>query len=224
MDSLTHLGPPVTDLDSPRLVANGRHEVHDRLGHLTNAVAQAGVLEPEAEANRLAVDNRSVVSRLDLIEAGFRSPSAIVHHLARSPLVARLDDIALAHLPTGDPDHRCQPIEYTFHRELRLVGSESAKCATDQVVGPHGNRLDVDRPPAIRTARVPSCPFENLHPDARVGARISYGADLQRGQPAIGVAPGPVFELNRMALGVHPQALFTTQRALDGLAQLPGRE
>ena len=64
--ALAHLGPAVADLDASVV----RPEPHDRPAHLAEAVAEAGVLEPEAEPDRLAGGERRVVIGPDLVEAG----------------------------------------------------------------------------------------------------------------------------------------------------------
>ena len=63
--ALAHLGPAVAHLDRRRRCV----EAHDGPAHLAEAVAEAGVLEPEAEPDRLAGGARRVVVRLDRVEA-----------------------------------------------------------------------------------------------------------------------------------------------------------
>ena len=199
-------------------------EVDDRPRHLAEPVAESGVLQPEPEADRLAVGHRRVVGVLDLVEACLGARRPAVHDLAGTPLVAGPDHVELADLPAADPDLLGQPVEHTLERELRLVGAEPAERAAHQVVRAHGDRLDVERLPPVRAAGVAGRPFEHLHPDAGVRARVADAADLQRGETALGIAAGLVLEVDRMPLGVHPQALLARQRALHRPVEHPRGE
>ena len=211
-------------LDATSVVTDGRQEPNDRLRHLAESVAEPRVLQPEPEPDRLARRDRLVVRRLDLVEAGLGPAGTVVHDLARTPLVARLDHVALADLPAGDADLLGEPVEHTLHRELRLVRTEPAERAAHEVVRSDGDRLDVDRRPSVRPARMPGRPLEHLHPDARIRARVADAANLEGGHRAVGVAARPVLEFDRVPLGVHPEALLARQRALDGTPELPGGE
>ena len=164
----------------PGLVVGVGMEVDDRLRHLAEPVAESGVLEPEPEADRLAVGDRRVVGALDLVEARLGAAGPVVHDLTGSPLVAGADHVALADLPAADADLLGQPIEHAFERELRLVRTEPAERAAHQVVRAHGDRLDVERVPPVGAAGVAGGAFEHLHPDAGVRARVADAADLER--------------------------------------------
>jgi hypothetical protein len=63
--ALTHLRPTVTHLHASRV----RPEPHHRPAHLAKAVAEARVLESEAEPDRLAGGDRRLVVGADLVEA-----------------------------------------------------------------------------------------------------------------------------------------------------------
>ena len=84
--------------------------------------------------------------------------------------------------------------------------------------------LHVDRRDVVRPGGVAGGPLEHLHPDRRVGAGVADGAHPDRGEHAGVVAPGPVLEPDRMALGVHPEALLARQRALHRSVEQPGGE
>ena len=67
-------------------------------------------------------------------------------------------------------------------------------------------------------------PFEDLHPDAGVRPRVADATYPQRGERPVGIAAGLVVEVDRMPLGVHPQALLARQRALHGTIEQPRGE
>ena len=73
--ALAHLGPAVPHLDG----AVGL-EAHHRAGDLEEAVAEAGVLEPEADADRRPRRDCGVVRGLDRVEAARapRQPSSMI--------------------------------------------------------------------------------------------------------------------------------------------------
>ncbi len=59
-------------------------------------------------------------------------------------------------------------------------------------------------------------------PTDGVGPGVADHASLDRRQPTLGVAPGPVLQPDGMALGVHEQRLLAGQGALHGPTQQPG--
>ncbi len=181
-------------------------------------------MRPRPSPDRLAVGDRRVVRVLDPVEARLGTAGTVVHDLAGPPLVAGMDHVALADLPARDADLLGEPVEHAFHGELGLVGAEPAERAAHEVVGANGDRLDVERVPAVGTARVAGRPFEHLHPDARVRARVADAAHLERSEVSVRIASGPVLEPDRMALGVHPEALFARERALHRPVEQPCRE
>ena len=197
----------MADLDAARRFTDRRDEVDDRFGHLTETVAEARVLQPESEPDRLA-----------------RCNGTVVHDLARTPLVAGTDHVALADLPAGDADLLGEPVEHTLGGELRLVRTEPAERSTHEVVRSHGDGLDVERLPAIRAARMSGGALQHLHADARVRTRIADAANFQRREGSVGVAARPELQLHRVALGVHPQALLARHRALDRPIEQPCSE
>ena len=91
--ALAHLGPAVAHLD--RAVGL---EAHDRAHDLEQAVAEAGVLEPEADADGATRGLRGLVRGLQRIEAAPGTAAAVVHDLAGTPHVARVH-----HRSTPDP-------------------------------------------------------------------------------------------------------------------------
>ena len=94
----------------------------------------------------------------------------------------------------------------------------------DEVVGAGGDRLHVDGRHVVRPGGVAGGPLEHLHPDRGVGAGVADGAHPDRGEHAVGVAAGPVLETDRVALGVHAEALLARQRALHRAVEQPGGE
>ena len=169
--ALAHLRPAVADLDPARRVDS--RNAHDGAGHLAEAVAEPGVLQPEAEPDRLAGGDGRVVGRLDRVEARLGAAGAVVHDLARTPHRAGADDVALADLPAADADLLGQPVEHAVHRELRLVGAEAAERAAHEVVGARRDGLDVDGRHVVRAGGVAGGPLEHLHPDRGVGAGVA---------------------------------------------------
>ncbi len=92
--ALPHLRPAVPDLDGAVLL-----EPHDRARDLLEAVAEARVLEPEAEPDGGSRGDCVVVGRLDRVEARTRAEAAVVHDLTGSPHRARGHDVARTDLP-----------------------------------------------------------------------------------------------------------------------------
>ncbi len=224
MDALAHLRPAVAHLDVAAGGVGFAAEAHDRPGDLAESVAEPGVLQPEAEADGLAGGDRRVVRRLDRVEARLGPGGAVVHHLTGSPQRTRADDVALADLPAADPDRTGEAVEDAVHGELRLVGAEAAERAAHEVVRAGGDRLDVDGGHVVRAGGMTGRPLEHLHPHGRVGTGVADGADTDGGEPAVGVAPGPVLEADRMTLGVQAEALLPRQRALHRAPEQPGGE
>ena len=77
------------------------------------------------------------------------------------------------------PDLLGKAIHHAFHRELRLVRAKAPERPANGVVGPHRQRLDVDRREDVRTGRVPGRALEHLHPHRRVRPGIADHARLQ---------------------------------------------
>ena len=63
--------------------------------------------------------------------------------------------------------------------------------------------------------------FEDLDADRCVRPRVPDQACPQRGELAIGIAPGLVLHTDRMALGVEEKRLLARQSALHGPLQQP---
>ena len=162
--ALTHLGEAVTNL---HLVV-GAAETHDCGTHLAQSVAKARVLQPKSEANGLARGQCSINVRLGAIETLLSTSATVVHDLARPPDIAGMDDVALTHLPSADASLVCQAVDDALHRELRLIGTETAKRTTHRVVRAHGDALDIDVRNSIRATGVASRPLEHFHADAGV--------------------------------------------------------
>ena len=217
--ALAHLGPAVAHLDDAVLA-----EVDDRLGDLLEAVPEAAVLQTEPQTHGLAGRDGFVVVRLHRVEAGFGSEAAVVHDLARAPHLARMDHVALAHLPAADANELGEAVHAALHGELGLVGPEPAERAAHGVVRTDRRGVHGDRRQPIRPARMPGGSFDDLHADARVGPGIADHLDLHPGQLAgVGTADR-VLHPDRMALGVHAEALLPGERALHRTLQEPGRQ
>jgi len=135
--ALAHFGPTVTHFH-PVVVGS---EAHHRRALLVEAVAEAGVLQPEPEPDGLAGLTSRIVERLDLVEARFGAAGTLVHDLTRAPHVSRPDHVALADLPPGDADQLGEPVEDTLHRELGLVRAEASERTAHQVVRAHRGGL-----------------------------------------------------------------------------------
>ena len=93
-----------------------------------------------------------------------------------------------------------------------------------EVVRAGGDRLDVDGGHVVRAGGMTGGALEHLHPHRRVGTGVADGTDSNGGEPAIGVAAGPVLEADRMALGVQAEALLARHRALHRAPEQPGGE
>ena len=96
--ALAHLGPAVADLDASVVV--DVVEAHDRPAHLAEAVAEAGVLEPEAEPDRLAGGDAPRRSAGLIASRQASAPPAPSSMIWPGPhIVAGADHVALADLP-----------------------------------------------------------------------------------------------------------------------------
>ncbi len=99
VNTLAHLGPAVPDLH-PAVPG----EPNDSSGDLLEAVSQARVLEPEAQADRSAVSHRLVVCSLHLVQTGPGAKAAVVHDLSGAPDGAWGHNVAATDLPSRDPN------------------------------------------------------------------------------------------------------------------------
>ena len=219
MHALAHLGPTVAYLDGSVGL-----EAHDGAGDFAESVPESGVLETESETDSFARRTRGVVVGLDCVETFFCAGAAVVHDLAGTPHLARVDDVALADLPARDADLVGESVEAAFHRELCLVRAEPAECSAHRVVRTHRDRRDVNGGGVVRTGRVTGCSLEHLHTDRRIRTGIADHACADRRQLSVGIASHGVFHADRVTLCVDEQALLARQGALHRALQEPRRE
>ena len=199
-------------------------EAHHRPGDLLEAVAEPRVLQADPQADRATSGHRGVIGGTHRVETGPRAETPVVHDLARPPDDPRRDEVARAHLPTRDTDPLGETVHDPLHRELRLIGAESAERTAHRVVGPDRDRLDIDRRHDVRARGVTSGPLEHLHADRGVGPGVSDHAHPQGGEPTVTVAAGGVLHPDRMPLGVHQERLLPTERGADRTVEQPGGE
>ena len=168
-----------------------RPEPHDRPAHLAEAVAEARVLEPEAEPDRLAVGDRRLVVGADLVEAHLGAAGAVVHDLARPPRVAGADHVALADLPRprcrparragrARPPSRTAPGWRRSRGTLRTRGCSCARRSSRRRSPASGTGRRRGR----RRARAPSCRRWRRRPSRRCRARAGPVSRPSASQPA----------------------------------------
>ena len=95
---------------------------------------------------------------------------------------------------------------------MRLIRTKAAHGAAGRVVGIDGARFDIDHWHLVRTAGVTGGPLQHLAADRGVGTGVAQHARLDRCDVSLLVAAHRVIHGDRMALGVHADRLFTTQR------------
>ena len=178
--ALAHLGPAVAHLDGPV----GRNRTHG-LGDLLEAVAEPGVLQPEAEADGLARGDGGVVRRADARRGRPRrraQPSSIIcpgPHTRPGLMTLRLR-ISHPLMPTSSASRSSTPSMANW-----------AWLAPKPRNAPHTGLLvrtatdsHVDGGQVVRPAGVAGGPLEHLHADAGVGARVADRPDPQRRERA----------------------------------------
>ena len=219
VDALTHLGPAVSDLDRAVGV-----EPHGRTADLVGAVSETGVLQTEPHADGIPGSDRRIPCRFHGVETGSGTEAAVVHDLAGPPHHAGLDDIATTDLPPRDAGHLGEPIHHALHRELGLVGAETAKRTAHRVVGAHRDGVDVDCLGDVRPACVTGGPLQHLHAHRGVRTRVADHVGPDGEELAVGVTADLVLHPNRMAFCVNEKRLLTRERRLHRAAEQPGSQ
>ena len=163
-------------------------EPHHGPGDLLEPVAQARVLEPEAQARppcrRPGPPGSAARSR-----RGSARPAeaAVVHDLTRAPHLRRGGStLRLPHLQPVMPTWLGQPVDHPLHGELGLVGPEAPEGAAHRVVGAHGQCL-ARRSRARGRARWrgrPPAPAPSCRPRRRARNRRPSGACMAVRRPS----------------------------------------
>ena len=105
-------------------------------------------------------------------------------------------------LPRVQARHLGQPVHDTFHRELRLVGSEPSKCTANGVVGADGYRLHIDVGHDVWPGGMPGGTLENFHPHRCVSPGVTDHPGPECCELARLVASCPDLDPDRVAFGV----------------------
>ena len=148
----------------------------------------------------------------------------LLEHLPAGEGVSDVDGIAPAHLPAVDSDLFREQIHATFHREVRLVGSEAAHGAARRVVRAGRYRVYRDVLDLVGAAGVPSRALEHLRAHGGVGAGVAEHVRLDRGQVTLGVAADFVAHADWMALRMNPNRFLAVEREPHRAARHLGKK
>ena len=208
VQALAHLGVAVGQRDRAVLLDGERGATDVR-----HAVADAHVLDPARQPDRLALRARLVVARLDQRERLLQADR--VQLLARAERRALLQRVAVADLPRVEPELDGQHVERALDGEPGLVGAEPAHRAARRVVGVHRLPLDVHVVDVVGAGRVAARALDHLRAHRRVRALVADHLGAHRGELAVRVAADRVVHGDRVALRVQADRLDAIDGQLD---------
>ncbi len=190
--------------------------LHDEpaLAPLGDAVADAAVLEPAGDPDRLPRATGAVVRVLHRVERLAKS-HRLLEHLAGGHCVADGHGVAAADLPAVEADFPREQVQAALDGERRLRYAEAAHGPARRVVGVNSKRLHVHSRHAVRAAGVARRALQHLAADRGVGPRVADETRHDRGEPPLGVAADRVVEANRVPLRVHPDGFLAAEDELD---------
>lgn len=143
-----------------------------------------------------------------------------VCNLAVRQGLARLDSIAVAHLPGADACLLGEKVDAGHERELRLADAEAAKRSCRRVVRVIAKAPDIRVLVGVGTDRMRAGTLEDRAAQACIGTYVEVRFAVESRQHAILVAAERERHIHAVALRMEVDRLLAREAALDGALEM----